>query len=380
MIPKYSQIKERVLMHVITSRVDLLNISAKFQGIVPSKPALPILANVLLVAENGSLTVVATDLMMSLKICCPAQVIEEGSITLPSRRFFQLLREMTNSDVEIKTLDDKEAMVKAGSSEFKLLMMPGKEYPHFPDMINPSEFDIKEGTFKTLLQRCAFSAAKEDSRHVLNGLQMRLESNRLTMTGTDGKRLSKLFTEGTFSFESKTDAIIPLRAVEEMIKMLDHEENEIHLNINQDRLMIKSSNYQFITQLISGQYPDVDRVIPVTSAKPIALHREELMTLLRQVSLFTSDTNSSVRFTFDQGTLHLSAISDKIGQGHVNMPVNFEGEPFQIAFNPSYFLDILRHTQDETIEFKATSAYTPGLITDSSQATFVIMPMRLDTL
>jgi DNA polymerase III subunit beta len=367
-------------MHVIASRLDLLNISAKFQGIVPSKPALPILANVLLVAENNTLTVIATDLMMSLKISCPANVSQPGSMTLPSRRFFQLLREMTNSDVEIKIVDDKEAMVKAGSSEFKLLMMPGKEYPHFPEMLNPSQFDISQSTFKTLLQRSAFSAAKEDSRHVLNGLQMRLESNRLTMTGTDGKRLSKLFTEGSFSFQSKTDAIIPLRAVEEMVKMIDGSDQELHVMINQDRLKLQTDTYQFVTQLISGQYPDVDRVIPSTQSKPISLHREELMTLLRQVSLFTSETNSSVRFTFDAGTLHLSAISDKIGQGHVNMPVNFEGEPFQIAFNPSYFLDILRHTNDEVVEFKATSPYTPGLITDSTQATFVIMPMRLDNV
>lgn len=365
-------------MHVIASRLDLLNISAKFQGIVPSKPAIPILANVLLIAQEGSLTVVATDLMMSLKISCPANCLKEGSLTLPSRRFFQLLREMTHSDIEIKTLDDKEALVKAGSSEFKLLMMPGSEYPHFPEISEGSQFDINQATLKTLLQRSAFSAAKEDSRHVLNGLQMRLESDRLTVTGTDGKRLSKLFTPCSFSMASRLDAIIPLRAVEEIIKMLDAADEDVHAVFSQDRLMLEASSYQFITQLISGQYPDVERVIPKNDSKAIALHREELMSLLRQVSLFTSDTNSSVRFTFDAGTLHLSAISDKIGAGNVNMPVNFDGEPFQIAFNPSYFLDILRHTSDETVEFKATSPYTPGLITDSTQATFVIMPMRLD--
>ena len=367
-------------MHVIASRTDLLNISAKFQGIVPSKPALPILANVLLLADGQNLTVVATDLMMSLKIACPASVVTAGSITIPSRRFFQLLREMTHSDIEISLVNDKEALIKAGSSEFKLPMMPGKDYPQFPEIINPNQFDLSQATFKTLLQRSAFSAAKEDSRHVLNGLQMRLEANRLTLTGTDGKRLSKLFTEGSFSFTSKIEAIIPLRAVEEMIKMLEATDDEHHVLINQDRLMIRTTSYQFMTQLISGQYPDVDRVIPVSSANPICLHREELMSLLKQVSLFTSENNSSVRFTFDAGILHLSAVSDKIGAGHVNMPVNFEGEPFQIAFNPSYFLDILRHTNDEIIEFKATSPYTPGLIIDSTQATFVIMPMRLDSV
>lgn len=367
-------------MHVIASRVDLLNISAKFQGIVPAKPALPILANVLLIAENQTLRIVATDLLMSLTITIAASVIEPGSMTIPSRRLFQLLREMTHSEIELKILDDKEALVKAGSSEFKLLMMPGKDYPLFPEITEANELDINQGTLKTLLERSAFAAAKEDTRHVLNGLQMKLESNKLTLTGTDGKRLSKLFTEGSFLFNSKLDVIIPLRAVEEMIKMLDADEENIHVLINQDRLMMTSPNFKFLTQLIAGQYPDVDRVIPQTSAKPIGLHKDELISLLKQVSLFTTDTNCSVRFTFDTGTLYLSAVSDKIGTGNVNMPVNFEGDPFQIAFNPHYFLDILRHTDDEIIEFKATSPYTPGLITDSTKATFVIMPMRLDSV
>jgi DNA polymerase-3 subunit beta len=365
-------------MHVVASRLDLLNIAAKFQGIVPSKPALPILSNILLVAEDSTLTVLATDLMMSLKITCPAQVLTKGQITLPSRRFFQLLREMTHSDVEINAMEEKEACVKAGSSEFKLFMMPANDFPQFPELKDASQFDISESSFKELLQRSSFSAAKEDSRHVLNGLQMRLESNRIMMTGTDGKRLAKLFKETNFDIASKVDAIIPLRAVEEMTKLLESSQEHLHVSMSQDKLCLDGKSYQFITQLISGQYPDVERVIPKTEAKSINLHREELMSLLRQVSLFTNDQNSSVRFTFDTGILHLSAVSDKIGTGNVNMPVDFQGEPFQIAFNPSYFLDILRHTEDEVVEFRATSAYTPGLITDSSQATFVIMPMRLE--
>jgi len=367
-------------MHVLASRLDLLNIASKFQGIVPAKPALPVLSNILLVAEGQTLTVIATDLMMSLKISCPAKVILEGSITLPSRRFFQLLREMTFGDVEIRSLDDKEAEVKGGSSEFKLLMMPSKDYPLFPTTPDANRFDISQNAFKILLERSAFSAAKDDSRHVLNGLQMRLESNRIVMTGTDGKRLAKLFAEGSFSFSSRVDAIIPLRAVEELTKMLSNTDQELHVSINAEKLVIQTEEFQFVTQLISGQYPDVDRVIPQSTSTPITLHREELMTLLRQVSLFAPDSNSSVRFTFGPGMLHLSALNDKIGVGNVHMPVQFDGEPFQIAFNPSYFLDILRHSEDEVIEFKATSPYTPGLITDSTQATFVIMPMRLDSV
>jgi len=119
-------------------------------------------------------------------------------------------------------------------------------------------------------------------------------------------------------------------------------------------------------------------VIPKKASDPIALHREELMSLLRQVSLFTSDQSSAVRFTFTSGELHLTAMSGGIGEGKVSMTVNYGGPKLDIAFNPHYFLDILRHSRDETIQLSLSDAYNPGLITDSTNAHFVIMPMRLE--
>jgi DNA polymerase-3 subunit beta len=133
-----------------------------------------------------------------------------------------------------------------------------------------------------------------------------------------------------------------------------------------------------ISKLIAGQYPDVSCFIPQKKEKPLIVHREELMALLRQVVLFTSEDSSATRFSFTTGELHLSAVSGQIGEGKVNMPVNYGGEKLEIAFNPHYLLDILRHSKDETVHFTLTDSYNPGMITDSSSAEFVIMPMRLD--
>ena len=145
-----------------------------------------------------------------------------------------------------------------------------------------------------------------------------------------------------------------------------------------DKIAVEASNTILITKLLAGQFPDVSRIIPEKQATPIALHREELISLLKQVSLFTADSSSSVRFSFTTGALHLSANSGEIGEGVVTMPVNYGGEKLEIAFNPYYFLEILRHSKDETVDFSISNAYNPCLITDSSNARFVLMPMRLD--
>ncbi len=145
-----------------------------------------------------------------------------------------------------------------------------------------------------------------------------------------------------------------------------------------DKIALELKSATLISKLLSGEFPDVSRVIPESKGHAICLHREELISLLRQISLFTSEQASSVRFTFTTGELYIAATSSELGAGTVQMPVNYSGEKLEIAFNPIYFLDILRHIKDETVNFNVTDAYNPGLITDSSTAQFVIMPMRLE--
>ncbi len=163
-----------------------------------------------------------------------------------------------------------------------------------------------------------------------------------------------------------------------MIKMLDESDSEVHLTLAQDKIALESGHLTLITKLLSGQYPDVERVIPAKLSQNFSIHREELMSLLRQISLFTSETSSSVRFSFETGQLHLAAMSSEIGEGRVSMPVDYAGQKLEIAFNPYFFLDILRHSKDETVRFGLNDPHNPGLITDSTQAMFVIMPMRLN--
>jgi DNA polymerase-3 subunit beta len=227
-----------------------------------------------------------------------------------------------------------------------------------------------------MLVRTAFAAAREDSRQVLNGVLFQQTAEGVFFIGTDGKRLAKL--TAPIEVSQPGSYILPLKAVEEMIKILDQPEESCKVTLMPDKFALEVGSITLITKLLSGHYPDISRVIPQKSAHPIALHREELISLLRQVALFTSEHSSSVRFSFTPGELQLSAISGEIGEGKVSMPVNYAGEKFDVAFNPHYFLDILRHSKDETVHFDISDPYNPGMITDSSSALFVLMPMRLD--
>jgi DNA polymerase III subunit beta len=366
-------------MKIIIPRLELVALIGKIQNVVPSKPAIPILANVLVEAIDDELIISATDLTVSMRAYAEAKVLEEGSITLPARRFFQLVRELTAPQVEIHTVSPEIATINAGSSHFKIHGMHKSEFPSLPDLSEGTPFSIPSAALKELLSRSAFAAARDDSRQVLNGVLLQNRSQVATFIGTDGKRLAKIHANIDLPSDFAGSYIVPLKAAEEMIRMLDVKEEEpAKITLMSDKIALELKSTTLISKLLSGQFPDVSRIIPESKEHAISLHREELISLLRQVSLFTSESSSSVRFSFTSGELHLSATSGEIGEGKVNMPVNYSGEKLEIAFNPVYFLDILRHSKDETVKFNISDSYNPGLITDSTTAQFVLMPMRLE--
>lgn len=364
-------------MKAVISKIDLVNLIGKIQSIVSSKPAIPILSNVLIEAIDDQLIVSATDLTVSMRCYVEAKVIEEGAIALPARRFFQLVRELTAPQVKISASTNETAEITTGTSVFKINGMNKAEFPALPDLSGSPEISLSNSALKEMLGKTSFSAAREDSRYMLNGVQVQIAHQKATFIGTDGKRLAKIGASVAIDPSVTGTYVIPLKAVEEMIKMLDESDAQVHLHLAHDKIALENGHLTLITKLLSGQYPDVERVIPSKLAQNFSIHREELMSLLRQVSLFTSDTSSSVRFSFETGQLHLAAMSSDIGEGRVSMPVDYAGAKLEIAFNPYFFLDILRHSKDETVRFGLNDPHNPGLITDSTQAIFVIMPMRL---
>lgn len=366
-------------MKVIVSKANLSSLISKVRAIVPSKPQIPVLSNVLIEAADGQLIISATDLTISVKANIDAQVLEPGTALLPSKRFFPLIGELTSPEVTIETTSENIAHVFAGTSSFKILGGNCADFPSISELTEEAPVTISTTVLKEMLSKTAFAAGKDETRPIFSSILLQRNGLTTTFTGTDGKRLAKASTDTPASEEWQGAFILPHRAVEEIIRLLDTKEEKLSMRFSSDKVSMQAGPVTLVSQLISGQYPDVSRIIPSKASTPIKLHREELITLLRQVSLFTSAESCSVKFTFSDGELVLSVINGEMGEGRVSMPVNYREEPLNIAFNPTYLLDILRHSKDETVDLTVKDAYNPGLITDTSSALFVLMPMRLET-
>jgi DNA polymerase III subunit beta len=371
-------------MKFIISTQELNYLVSKCLNVVGQKAAVPILSNLLIEAHSDELIITATDLMVGIRCITEAKIIEEGATTVPAKKFAQLIKELTAVNLEITTNQNETTEINADSSRFKINGMSKNEFPSLPPLDEAFQCKLKQSEFKEMLFRTSFAVSREDNRYVLTGVCLNFSDRQATFIGTDGKRLARAHMEVEIDPAFRGSYIIPLKAVDEIQKNLS-EDGEVSLYLMKDKIAIQANQTMIITKLLTGDYPDVNRVIPQSSEISVPLHREELMTLLRQVSLFTNEDNNSVRFTLANGELKLSANAMELGEGKTSMPANYHGNKLEIAFNPNFFLDILRHSKGETITLGVTDAFNPGVLTDSetpsdtkSSPLFVLMPMRLN--
>lgn len=363
-------------MKFVISKSELGNLIKKVQAVVPQNTPIPILTHVLIEACNDELIFTATDLTVSTRCVMNAKVYEPGSVSIPSKRFFQLIRELTESQIEISSIPGEMATITSGSSCFRLLSMGKEDFPMLPDMQHAKKFSLPSEELRDMLQRTSFAVAREESRFVLAGVLLTINNSTLTFVGTDGKRLAKIDTPISISSSFSGDYIIPIKAVEEIIKICSEDSNAT-IFLDQTKIAVECGNTLLVTKLISGEFPDFSPVVSTQSSVKVHLHREELITLLKQVALFTNESSHSVKFTFHSGELVLTANCSQVGEGKVSMVVDYSDNILEIAFNPFFFLDILKHSKDELVCLGISDPYNPGIITDSTRSLFVIMPMRL---
>lgn len=371
-------------MKFVISTQEFNDLISKCLTVVGTKSTVPILANLLIEAGNDELIVTATDLTVGIRCFADAKILSEGATTLPAKKLSQLIRELTAANVEITSNSNETTEIVANSSRFKLNGISKEAFPSLPDFKEGYSFKIKQSTLRDMFYYTSFAVSREDNRYTLTGVCMTIANSRATFAGTDGKRLAKTEMEIELDPTFQGSFIIPLKAVDEIQKNL-MDEGDATVYLMNDKIAVEAGQTTIITKLLTGDYPDVRRIIPQNIEIKIVLHREELMTLLRQVSLFTSDSSHSVKFIFSQGQLQLNANTMDIGEGKVSMPVNYYGERLEIAFNPGFFLDILRRSKKETIAIGLTDAFNPALITEdetsinpNASPLFVLMPMRLN--
>lgn len=353
-------------------------------GSIASKQVnLPILVNVLIVAQESGVEVLATNLEIAIRVQVRAKVDVAGSFTVPAKTITDYVHLLTDSQVEIE-LEGNELVVTGGQSSTKIKGLPGEEFPILPPVEEGHPYVISSGVMKDGLEKGVVAVAKNEIRPELSGVYFGFFTERyagLLLAATDSYRLAEKRVAVLQGTEMLT-CIVPARTVFEMIRLLSitrGEEAQIRLWVSPTQIAMRYNNFEMTSRLIDGTYPDYAQIIPQTFRSTATFPADVLVNKVKSASLFTVSGVNAVAIAIDaaSGVLGISSTSTQTGEHHSQIDATIEGEENSILLNHRYVLDGLQHLEGE-IELKVNSADAPCLfqVKGKDDYLYIVMPIR----
>lgn len=348
---------------------------------VPTKTTLPVLSNILVEATRDGVRLSGTDLDIAVSTVVPAQVDQEGSITVPARKLSEIVRELPNASIRLTASGEQRVTIECGRSKFKLLGLPKDEFPAFPAIKFDGGWKATAGNLQKLVTHVAFAASTEESRPILNGVLWELRPDRMRMVATNGHRLARMDVPTVTPGGTQADLIVPPKALEQ-IRKLFNADDEIDVARNENHLGFRSATTQVYTRLIEGPYPNYEQVIPRENDKVMTSDKGALTAAIRRMSIVASDQTHRIRMAYANGSCKLSVQTPDLGEAQEEMTVTYDGDALEIGFNAAYLLEVLKYipTDEVRMTFKAperAATVEPVGWDDPASFLALVMPLRL---
>jgi len=346
------------------------------QNVVSTRTTLPILSNVLLEASSGGVQLTTTDLDVGIRGNIEAQVDKEGSTTLPARRLFSIVRELSAPEVQIEIDSKNVASIRCGPSFFKILGLPGEEFPPLPKFQNAKTFTMRQKDIREGLRQTSYAISTDETRYVLNGILFSFKDNKLTLVATDGRRLALMDIELEFPRSQEVEIIVPTKAISELQRLLK-DDGELKLSVSENQISFELNGVLLVSKLVEGNYPNYRQVIPGEVKERITLERETFLAAVHRVSLLATEKSNSVKLVFSKNNIDITANTPEVGEARESLPVQYKGRDFSIAFNPEFLMAPLKNLSADEVYLDLIDEMSPGVIKIQSPFLYVLMPMRI---
>lgn len=378
-------------MELVVRKSDLLRELQLFQGIVERKNTIPILANVLLEADGKEVRMLATDLEVGLRSRCEAVVGKSGSLTLPAKKLFEIVKALPESDIRIES-DKSGVKVAAERFDSRIQTLPREDFPTLPDPAGTWSATLPREALRTMIPKTQFAITGEDTRYFLNGALFVLEGGTMSLVATDGHRLALVqvprgVSEGKDGKKGKAAAgddvrvILPRKTLNELQRLLSEGEDDVRFEKGENHLFFEVGGRVLISRVIDGQFPAFERVIPKNTDKKIDFDRDRLTSAVRRVELLSNERSRAVKFQIDRGKVEITSSSPELGEAHEVIMVEYEGAPMQICFNARYVLEFLSAVETDVVSLAFKDEMSQAVMTpvnaEGYEYTYVIMPMRI---
>jgi DNA polymerase-3 subunit beta len=371
-------------MKLIIERAALLKSLGHVQSVVERRTTIPILSNVLLRAEEGSLALTATDMDLEIVETVPVEVQTAGATTAPAHTLYDIVRKLPDgSQVEFTHDTGNQTLtLRAGRSRFQLGTLPVEDFPTMAGGELPHEFSLASEDLRGLVDRTRFAISTEETRYYLNGIYFHAaneDTPMLRAVATDGHRLARVEMALPLGAEEIPGVIVPRKTVGELRKLIDDTNEDVRIALSDAKIRFAFGSIVLTSKLIDGTFPDYERVIPAGNDKVMEVEADVFADAVDRVSTIATEKSRAIKLSLAEGNLTLSATSAEQGSATEELEVSYDADPIEIGFNARYLLDITHQIEGDGARFIMADASAPTVIRDvaDASAVYVLMPMRV---
>jgi len=349
---------------------------------VSSRTTLPILNNVLLQTADTGLQLTATNLEIGIRQVIPAEVQEEGGITVPARLLTDFVTSHPDEPLSM-ALDKKTQSLAVKSNRFDATIrgIDPADFPPVPSGVDGRKVKVDQADLKDAIEQTVIAASSDEGRPVLTGVYVHLNEGKATFAATDGHRLAvKTLAVQAEPGEGET-IVIPARALSELSRILKTGDDgvEVTVGAQKNQVFFKTRDVELMSRLIEGTYPNYQQVIPKESAKKAVIERAAMEGALRRVAVLSKDKTNAVKLMLQAGTLTLHTSNPDLGEATEEVPAQYRGESLTTGFNARYILDALAVMDGESVTMEINTPLSPCLMKSDGDPGFlcVVMPMKI---
>jgi DNA polymerase-3 subunit beta len=372
-------------MKFSTKKSDILEVLSKIQGMTGRKSNLAITSNVLIHTIDTGISLTATDLETGFVGQYPAINETDGVIAVNAKKIYEIVRDFPSSDIIFHEVENRWVEINNHQVEYHIMGMNPDDFPELPNIEDVDFVEMDSVILKKMIEKTAFITGEtNDKRAHINGVYLTHVQGEngvgLRLVSTDGRRLSKVDGDcrDRLDFESADGVLVPKKGVNEVAKFLDVD-GTVQIGIKNNQLIVKKESEIITVRLLEGDFPNFNDLIIVEGYHTVTIERQLFLMMLKRMSILSSEEYKGVVFHFKSETLTVSATNPDIGESKEEIEITFLNTPFEVAFNPKYFIDSVNLIGDENVVIHIKDNEHPCLITGDKDASYlsVIMPMRI---
>ncbi len=366
-------------------RSALLRAVSQAQSVVERRNTIPILANVLIEAEGGDVSMRATDLDIEVVDKVPAHVERSGATTVSAVMLHEIVRKLPDGAL-IELAEDATSgrlTVEAGRSHFSLATLPREDFPVMASSEYAANFAVPAPVLRRLFDKSKFAISTEETRYYLNGVYMHVADvdggKVLRCVATDGHRLARIDADLPEGAADMPGVIVPRKTVGELRKLLDDDEMQVAVSVSETKIRFATPDITLTSKVIDGTFPDYARVIPTGNSKRMEVDAAEFAQAVDRVATVSSERSRAVKLSLSEDRLVLSVNAPDAGAAEEELTVAYGDAPLEIGFNAKYLLEIANQVDRENAVFLFNGSGDPALMREGNDTTavYVVMPMRV---